>query len=391
MAVVRVPVLDQDDQLTLTAQAKAVAAGGARTDRIAWDITAHGVVADGRTETAAVQAAVDAAPAGARVLFPATPIGIDAPIVLRPGRIYESAGGTIRAANGSNMAGTAGVEGGITGLLVSQAWAQNAAFCDTPMIVRGFRLDGNVANNPSAKAAGIVMCNFWSEVDDLRVTGVYDGIVLTDVTADGTIISNSASENRIKQPKIYNTTRHGIYQICRNNASNQDGFLTGALISDTGGDGIHLTRAAGWMVDSPHLYGIGGTAIELQKTFGTRVRDPYIEEFGLAGQPGVYYAGLRVSQLDGYGTTISGGAISSTEAGAGAFYHYLSVNAGFGQSQAAVTATGAIARGAGAGTGLVLQDSGGGGSVTVRAAALLIDGMATRSFVAGSCVLSEPA
>ncbi len=315
---------------------------------------AYGAVGNGSTnDTAAIQAAINAAPNGSTIYFPPGTYIISAEIRLKSTCAYVGAGhglggaSVIKQANGANIAGPAG----LTGLFVAAAWYNNTATCDNPIRIQNVEFDGNQTNNPSSNACGIVLCNFWSFVEDCYLVDIpLHGIHLTDVTRNGSnVISNSASENRILRNRINDTTGHGISQISQNTISNQDGFCVDNIIATTGQDGINFQRGSGWAFRRNHLYGIQGQGINLANCYATVVTENEVETFGEAGGGSQFYGGISVTQLDGRGTVITGNFVGRTDtAGTTDTYQYIVVTAGSGQTNAQAIITDNLVLGPGA-------------------------------------------
>ncbi len=316
--------------------------------------TAYGAVGNGSTDdTAAIQAAINAALAGSTVYFPPGTYAISSEIRLKAAVSYIGAGhalgsgAVIKQANGANITGPAG----LTGLFVADAWYTNAAACDNPVRIHNLAFDGNKANNLTSNACGIVLCNFWSFVSDCYIANSrLHGIHLTDVTRNGTnVISNSASENRIISNRIADSNGHGISQISQNTISNQDGYCVDNIIATTGQDGINFQRGSGWAFRRNHLYGILGHGMNLTNCYATVVTDNEIETFGEAGGGGAFWGGIAVTQLNGRGTTVTGNFVGRNEtAGTTDTYQHIVITAGSGQTTAQTIVTNNLILGPGA-------------------------------------------
>lgn len=329
-------------------------------------VAAAGIDATGTTDvTTALQNLIDASPTGATVRFDPGTYLISAPLVLQPARAYIGAGhhlasgATIKQADGANITNPAGP----TGLLVTQAWANNQSTCDPGLLISNLAIDGNSDMNPNSTASGIVLTNFWARVED---TYLYDipghAVLLTDVTADASnVVTNTCSENRLYRLKIDNCAGDGIHQTSANNNSNQDGYLADCLISGVQG-GIIMDRSAGWVVRRNHLYAIRGDAIGLGLTFATIAEANYIEDFGDDGDTGTYYTGIGCNQLDYRGSHIINNFISCSEPGTSSHYTYIAATANSGQADAHVIVTANMLRGndTNNGIGIVFQHQTGG-------------------------------
>jgi hypothetical protein len=355
----------------------------------------YGATGDGVTDdTVALQAAITASPEGSTVFFPAGTYLISAPLRLLQYRRYQgagwarAAGALIRQKNGSNITNAAG----LTGMLVPDAWYNDATLCDGQIVIDNLAIDGNFANNATSTACGIIIMNFWTQVTGCYIVGApVDGIRLTDTTANGTnVITNTASECDILNCKIDTPGEAGIRQISANNNSLMDGNCRDNRISYVGTDSISFTRAAGWTFDNNHTYGVPGNAFDLSGCYATRVINNYIEDFGGAGGVGAFYTGIGVSLLDGRGTVITGNQVSGSELGGSSTYHYIKANANTGQTDAHAVITGNIidGPGTGSGIGIVVQHSSG-GVANVERLSNRITNVTTPFFTAGGDVIHQ--
>lgn len=320
------------------------------TGGIGFNVKDYGAVGDGvADDTAAIQATIDAATAGAAVLFPAGVYSVSAPIRLRGGLSYlgegigTASGTVIRQATGANIQGAAGR----SGLLVSDAFADDAETCSNPLLVQGLCLDGNAAANPLSDASGIVLNAFWSRIEGNLIVNVPGhGILLTDYTDDGTYVTNSCSENRVLGNRIDTCGGDGIRQECGKNDANLDGFCRDNLI--TGVDtGINYDRGAGWVISRNHTYGCRQHGIRVLACFATVVSDNYVEDFGGENAPGGWYNGLYMRMLDGWASHCVNNLVNCHEPAGTAHFTNFAWDAGFGQTQARAVIVGNTATGAG--------------------------------------------
>jgi hypothetical protein len=358
-------------------------------------VKTYGAVGDGvADDTAAIQAAIDAASAGATVAFPAGIYLVSDPIRLKGGVSYEGAGHAhgsstvIRQAAGTNITGA----NGVSGVLVANAWATDAASCDNPVRISNLAIDGNKDTNPSSDACGIVLCSFSSVIEDCFVLDApLHGILLTDVTDDGTEIGNSASENRIMRCRIEGSGDSGIRQVCENDISNQDGYCVDNLV-DGGVDAIRFARGSGWVFRRNHTYAGTGHGIFLEACYATTVVENEVEVFGQAGAAGVHYGGISLTQLNGRGSLIAGNFVGSNEPAEGAgSYQYVSVTAGSGETDAQVIVAdnhlkAPVAGATTKGRGIVLTGAVSGSVLHARVHGNRLAGMATTSVIGSGVV-----
>jgi hypothetical protein len=283
-------------------------------------------------DTEHVQNLIDQSSDGSTLLFDGV-CPVSETIRFRSRRAYIGTGVAQARTSGLRQVAGANITGGI---FVAEAWANNSPSCDEPVLIDNLFIDGNRTANPSSNAHGIVLCNYWSTVSRSEIDNVpRDAIRLTDVTASGVVVDNSASENRILHNRLENGGRHGIAQVCANQISNQDGFCAHNLISNVAGDGIVFQRGSGWHFDRNHLYDIGGNGIFLDNCYATTVVNNEVEDFGSAAVAGDWFSGITVVQLDVRGTIVIGNFVGCRESRSDVGgYQYLSVSAGVDQSDA---------------------------------------------------------
>lgn len=348
------------------------------------------------TDTANVQSVINMSAPGATIGFLAGVYDVNAPIVFLGDRQYvgmgvakSDYGATIRQADGANIG--AGLTGGaFRALFEDSIWATGSGgtlFCDDPVIVSNLCFDVNAAGNGSSVCVAVASINFWSIISDCQVQNTTShGIVLTDTCFSGTVITNSASQNRVRGNQFDTIGGDGLRQICANGISNLDGFCEGNIFNTIGGHAVNFDSAAGWKFQSNHIYGIQLNAINLSACFATSVEDNYIEDFGGQAASGQFYAGISANQLDGRGSVIHGNFVSCAEDSAlVGGYQYIAVSSGFDESDAQVVVTGNQIHGPASptskGTGLVYQIGGGSSALTIVSADNLVTGVDTPSFV----------
>lgn len=329
-----------------------------------WDLAEQGVILDGVTvQTTQLQTAIDAAPAGATIFFSGI-AAIDAPIIAKTSCSYvgagrsqaQTAGLKISPGSGANFVGL----NNVTGMLIMPNWANNVNSADNPILVSNLSFDGSNEGTASS-CTSVLFYNFWSVMDSCYVLdmGSGDGVSLTDTTDDGTISSNSESENRVTNNKITNCDGYGISTVSGNNNSNMDGYIQNNTIDGTGSGGIGLARGAGWTIDSNHFYGgILGDCISAPNSFATSITNNYIEDFGLGGSSSSFWSGISMTILDGRGCVVANNRVFSSEATTGAHYLFINLVANSGQTDASVVCNGNMIQGNGGPNGIgVVYDS----------------------------------
>ena len=214
-----------------------------------------------------------------------------------PASFGKVAGLTLKAASG--FSGKA--------LMQSAVMASTSqTVCDDPVVVAGPALDGNKSVNTTGTYVGIALCGYWSQIIDPYISNMPShDILLTDRRWDNGIITNSCSENQILRPKLDGSKANPIKVESWNGASNMDGHILDGWMSNFGGNGIEIDRAAGWTIRNNHMYGVGKSAVIANRCYGTKITHNYIEDFGAANAAGGYYAGISASLLDHWSTDIS--------------------------------------------------------------------------------------
>ncbi|MEV1294421.1 glycosyl hydrolase family 28-related protein [Pseudonocardia sp. NPDC049635] len=271
-------------------------------------VTEHGATGDGVTDdTAAIQAAIDTSPVGSVIWFPPGTYLVSETIRLAPYRAYLGAGGRAQL---SVIRAASGLTGGA--VLAAQGWWGSATACDNPIRMEGLMLDA--ASVPGTH--GLVVFHFWSHFEDVQVGNVAGpaacGILATDLGRDGvTVTTNSHSENTFVRCRFLDHTdgATAFRAESNNGQSNQDGHLLDGFFAAIAGDGVRITRAAGWSIENNHFYGIGFNAIALQLCYATKVMRNYVEDFG-----GVNGANNDVAPTYGYFSGIALESVLDTRA-----------------------------------------------------------------------------
>ncbi len=352
----------------------------------------HGVTGDGSTDdTVALQACVDAADAGSTIFFPPGTYLISAPITMKDSCSYLGAGRSTASASVIKQKNSANITGphGRTGLFVSSAFSTDAAVCSNPVLVQGLAFDGNKANNGSSNASGVLLNGFWSTITDCYFTNLpYAGVLLSDYTNDGTYVSNSCSENRLSNLKIDGCPSSGIEQESGNGNSNLDGFITDCYISDVG-DGIYMSKAAGWSIRRNHIYGVQLGGIHLGACYATTVTENYIEDFGTQNTASAYYKGIDLEILAGWPSFITNNFVcNQVTTGTAHFRNFQIVAAYDAQARAVISGNIAVCNSSGIDTKAFYLDRSGAGVLTAQVGGNMGFGAATEWYVDGSCVTS---
>jgi hypothetical protein len=298
------------------------------------------------TDAATLNAAIANSPVGAEIVIRGTCL-LNQTVRLLGNRSYrgESRSGTVlRQADGANLAA----------LVASSVFLDNTDYTGTPIALRHLTLDGNRKNNPQAATAGLALRSWLSVVEDVHITGMGgDGIRLTSLSANGTVLKNTQVNGRIAGNFIEGSGRHGVFVEDPRNAVT-DWILADNWIANSGADGIHLDNAAGWIIERNHIYGVPQNAIYAHRLFATAISNNYIEGFGEGPQAGTWH-GIWASLQGGAASTITGNRIFNFggEKNADSTYRYLAVSVNYGSG--VVSVTGNAIRGAATprGTGLL--------------------------------------
>lgn len=352
----------------------------------------HGVTGDGSTDdTTALNACIAAAATGSTIFFPPGTYVISAPIVMKDGCRYLGAGRSTSAASRILQKNSANITGpnGRTGLFVSAAFANDAATCSQPVQIEGLAFDGNKDNNGSSNASGVLLNGYWSKITDCYfVNHRYAGVLLTDYTNDGTYVSNSCSENRLTDLKIVGCLSSGIEQESGNGNSNLDGFITDCYITEVG-DGIYMSKAAGWSIRRNHIYGVQFSGIHLGKCYATSVTESYIEDFGSENTANGYYKGIDLEILAGWPSFITNNFVcNQVTTGTAHFRNFQIVAAYDAQARAVISGNIAVCNSSGIDTKAFYLDRSGAGVLTAQVGGNMGFGAATEWYVDGSCVTS---
>jgi hypothetical protein len=223
--------------------------------------------------------------------------------LLYPGNVRitgadDSDGGTVlKVKNGTALT---------TPVLCSSAWFNNSATAGNTVEISDIQIDGNSAMSGSG-AHGFVAMNFWSSFDRMTIKNVAGaGFLFTASSQNGTHISNTCVEAKIRRIQVRTCGGHGISVIDSATplTSCTDGFIEDCLITGVGGRAINLNRSAGWLIQGNHVYDSVTDAIKLDGCYGTRVIGNYIDGFGAGGSS--FIAGILMNILDGRGSCCIG-------------------------------------------------------------------------------------
>jgi hypothetical protein len=292
-----------------------------------------GAVGDGTTDDrAAIQACIDASPAGATILFPPGTYGVSAPVVRKVSRRYMGWGPgwadstIIKPLNGSsaNFQNAAGH----SGVLVPESWNTNATTPAGVEEIHNLSVDGNKANNATGQHHGLIIYGeYWSKYRNLRLynnkrTGLH--MTLTAKNGSSTMPAG-ISDNRFRDIQAAANDEHGVFQSSPAAANHQDAVFDGDnLFYNNGLSGMWVDNGGGWNLNNLHMWGNGQHGLYfLDSSFAVKVNGLYVENFGNTAAGGVSYFGFRAKATNGEGPTLSDCHIRTLDpAGTSSFFCY---------------------------------------------------------------------
>jgi hypothetical protein len=340
--------------------------GGGPTPAYAAQVTA--ACDNTSTDAATIQNAINSSAAGDEIVIDG-PCLINATIKLLGDRTYEGqnrTGTVLTQASGANL----------PAILASDSWVDNFSSTGNPIVVRDLTIEGNKAANPTAKDA-LIIRSWHTTVADIDVLdSAGDGIKITNMSQDGTQFPPNQTEvnGTIRNVFVSGSGADGIRVEDSGNAVT-DWNLLDSWIAGSGGSGINMDNAAGWVVERNHLYGNGAAGISASRLYASSISDNYIEDFNTSGitanvQGGAasVIMGNRIFNFFGHGTT---------------FLNITQVIKGTGD----LAVTGNVIRGNGTGTGLSYQR--GAHQLTVTSTGNLVQNVTTPRLVATGVTLAK--
>jgi hypothetical protein len=241
-------------------------------------------------------------------------------------------GTVIQQADGANL----------PAIFASDSYLDNSPTTGRGTALRTMTIKANSATNPNAGDA-VVLRSWQTFVEDVQISDARrHAIRLTNLSANGTPLTNTQVNGRIAENQINRSGGSGLFVEDTGN-SVTDWQLEDNYIAGTGGDGIHLDNAAGWMINGNHVYDVDGdNALYAHRLYGSSISDNYIEDFGTVG--------LVARVQGGAASTITGNRIFQNAGRGGTF---LQVLGNYGNAKAAVNSN--TIRGRGTGIGLDYQ------------------------------------
>jgi hypothetical protein len=241
-------------------------------------------------------------------------------------------GTVIQQADGANL----------PAIFASDSYLNNSPTTGLATSLRSLTIKANSAANPEAGDA-VVLRSWQTIVEDVQISDARrHAIRLTNLSANGTALTNTQVNGRIAVNQINRSGGSGVYVEDTKN-SVTDWQLEDNYIAGTGGDGIHLENAAGWMINSNHVYDVdGANALYAHRLYGSSINDNYIEDFGTTG--------IVARVQGGAASTITGNRVFQNAGKGGTFVQVLG---NYGNAKAAIT--GNTIRGRGLGIGLDYQ------------------------------------
>jgi hypothetical protein len=305
--------------------------------------------ATGITDTARLQAALNAVSPGQSLAFPGSgyvvsqplqipnAIGLVGPSASRPGKPRAAPvapAATIMAAAGANLPAV------LTDTVYPTTGASPVP--SSSIMIRGVIIDGNAANQTGGTGHGIALLTRASAIEDCTVQNTRgSGIVIADQNAGGSSTAiGSQVENGIFRCNVYKPGGgYGIW-VQRHVNTLTDGYLTECIVDCffTGSAiGVQMDNMAGWRVFRNHVYACQGHAYVFRHCSNAWIVDNFADNFGQASAPNVTYYGYQI-QLAPFGrTTVRGNKTNCREKGrggdgAGTFVHYSVTAEGTGRT-----------------------------------------------------------
>ena len=308
------------------------------------------------TDAATINAAISSSSFGAEIDIQG-PCLLNATITLLGDRTYSGysrSGTVLQQANGANL----------TALFASDSYVNNASTTGSPIAIRHLTLNGNKANNTAA-TDGIILRSWLSVIEDVHIENMGgNGIRDTNLSANGTALTNSQGNNRIVGNFIEASGNDGVYVQDTGNAVT-DSILSENWIAGSGVDGIHMDNAAGWMIERNSIYDVQQNAIYANRVYGSSIDDNYIEDFGDTSTGGTWY-GINTTIQGDAATTITGNRVFNFngEGNNKSTYIYVAISqVNYGTGRASVTGNAIRGAGSSRSTGLYYNVGGGSGLI----------------------------
>lgn len=241
-------------------------------------------------------------------------------------------GTVIQQADGANL----------PAIFASDSYLDDSPTTGLATSLRSLTIKANSAANPGAGDA-VVLRSWQTFVEDVQISDARrHAIRLTNLSENGTALTNTQVNGRIAENQINRSGGSALFVEDTGN-SVTDWQLEDNYIAGTGGDGIAMDNAAGWMISGNHFYGVkGNSALYANRLYGSSISDNYIEDFGATG--------ILARVQGGAASTITGNRIFQ-DAGRGGIF--LQVLGNYGNAKAAVNNN--TIRGRGLGIGLDYQ------------------------------------
>lgn len=300
---------------------------------------------------AALQASLNAAGAGSRLLAPQgtyllnTIPGVPEGCEVHGAGDSPTTGTVFKMANAANLDAVIASVGWLTASTTPPVGVQTHYF--------DFCVDGNRTNQSSGAGHGLVVFNQGSKVERIQAKNCLgDGIRADSGTQAGFGLSTSCNEIKINNCTARNNGGTGIHFAEFNTTARlTDGFVRNCIVDgNSNGDyGIRIDGAAGHIVENNHVYACRKSSIRCDRAFGIRIADNYCEGYGFSTTVGTYY-GIDCDTspaLDKAMITIKGNQVITpiTNPATGTTLYGIGVQASSGATEICVEITGNILRG----------------------------------------------
>ncbi len=338
--------------------------------------------------TAAINAALAATPAGGQCFVPQGTYKISGVITIPQGVTLKGVdasdptqGSVLSVANNANL----------SCVISDGSFASNGGFVSTGPRVEGIVIKANGANQSSGTGIGIAFCSYRGEILRCRINDTRgDGIRVTNMTANGGVVSGSVVECKVRDNTLAGCgtagtsgNREGI--AFRDSGASlvtdwwcEDNVVWEGALAQTTGHGIYANSPVGSVVSGNHLYGIGIHGIYMSGTGATRIEDNYVEYFGQLASSGACYGIYAMDSGGAPGAHISGNVINIDQLITGnTFVGIYLTNGGSGQAAFFGLGVNNVYSQVAAATAMSIQNQGAAGSFIVAGCPQVVYGFTT--------------
>lgn len=258
-------------------------------------------------DTTAIQAAHDAAGVGGAVFYSEGVYKITGPVYFDSRQLVFGVGRTteIRQATSGAIA------------LASRAYLSTSGVSPTGYsIIR----DLYIAGVGGAGSRGIVLHDFYSQIENVEVEAFQDLIHMTHVNSAGTPIGGTLVENQVRGFKGRSYSRYALYLGADDNVKLTDGLVENVIIGEASAGAvvaIYCGSWAGWITRGVHVYNttvLSGSPLYLYAGFHSVLSDVYLESAYTTQQINLesYQRGCSLSNVTAVMSASGGSAVAVT-------------------------------------------------------------------------------